>query len=530
MVTATTAPDDSTELSIDYTYDLNGLRTGKTVTTRTYSTHTHNYTTTVVAPTCTTGGYTLHECACGDSYQDSTVSKLGHAYRQVRQSGGTITYRCTRCGHIYYSSEIIIPPQPPTDPPVIASLGDDENAEAAPLTETETGETDSLGEAGNEPSATATGSGDGRSLISTVTEHHDYIYASGQLLRETITTTAADGTVTVEVLDFAYDNAGTPYALTYTNGTTSTTYYYITNLQGDVMYLGDANGDTAAEYAYDAYGNITAASGSMAEINPLRYRGYYYDKESGFYYLQSRYYNPIVKRFLNADALASTGQGFIGHNMFSYCLNNPVNAIDPDGEVSIWYFLIQSCRMGLVHATVQLDIVANYTGIEIEKWVNDSEEVCVGRADVINQAGHVWEVKHAGKFPALRAEIAQIQAIRYLNKTCADSGRRVSSLGAAGTFSGTFTLSIGENYYSVSYWTPRDGAILYSVVEISKPDTVVDYAYCMNENKKIVRQTACEGLPSGLGNGGLVPIPVIPIWIPSGGGKIGDPVFSSCFY
>ena len=87
-------------------------------------------------------------------------------------------------------------------------------------------------------------------------------------------TAAADGTVTVQVLDFAYDNAGTPYALTYTNGTTSTTYYYITNLQGDVMYLVEANGDTAAEYAYDAYGKITTATGSMAEINPLPYCGY----------------------------------------------------------------------------------------------------------------------------------------------------------------------------------------------------------------------------------------------------------------
>ena len=70
-------------------------------------------------------------------------------------------------------------------------------------------------------------------LVSTVTEQHSYIYASGRLLRETITTTAADGTVTTEVLDFAYDAQGTPYSLTYTNGTASpATYYYITNLHG----------------------------------------------------------------------------------------------------------------------------------------------------------------------------------------------------------------------------------------------------------------------------------------------------------
>jgi RHS repeat-associated protein len=65
--------------------------------------------------------------------------------------------------------------------------------------------------------------------------------------------------------------------------------------------------------------------------NPIRYRGYYFDKETGFYYLKSRYYNPEVKRFLNADGLVSTGQGVTGYNMFAYCLNNPVTGWDPTG-------------------------------------------------------------------------------------------------------------------------------------------------------------------------------------------------------
>ena len=81
-----------------------------------------------------------------------------------------------------------------------------------------------------------------------------------------------------------------PYSLIYSDGTTTTTYYYITNLQGDVMYLVDANGVQVAAYDYDPYGKIISATGSMAEITPLRYRGYYYDSETGFYYLQSRYY------------------------------------------------------------------------------------------------------------------------------------------------------------------------------------------------------------------------------------------------
>ncbi len=147
---------------------------------------------------------------------------------------------------------------------------------------------------------------------------HNYFYASGNLLRETWGT---------NILDFFYDNTGSPYALNY-NGTT---YYYITNLQGDVLGLIDASGNSVASYTYDPYGKVLTATGAMAETNPLRYRGYYYDSETELYYLQSRYYDPTTCRFINADAYASTGQGVLGHNMFAYCLNNAVNGSDSCG-------------------------------------------------------------------------------------------------------------------------------------------------------------------------------------------------------
>ena len=128
-----------------------------------------------------------------------------------------------------------------------------------------------------------------------------------------------------------------PLAVLYsTNGTAFTTYYYILNLQGDVVKLIGTDGSIAASYTYDAWGNILLSSGTMAEKNPLRYRGYYYDSETGYYYLQSRYYDPATRRFLNADSLASTGQGFVGTNMFAYCNNNPVMGYDPSGCRPIW--------------------------------------------------------------------------------------------------------------------------------------------------------------------------------------------------
>ena len=87
----------------------------------------------------------------------------------------------------------------------------------------------------------------------------------------------------------------------------------------------------AAAYTYDPYGKPITATGTLANVNPLRYRGYVYDPETGLYYLQSRYYNPELGRFISPDAFASTGQGILGNNMFAYCLNNPVSFIDESG-------------------------------------------------------------------------------------------------------------------------------------------------------------------------------------------------------
>lgn len=128
------------------------------------------------------------------------------------------------------------------------------------------------------------------------------------------------------VMDFFYDANGNPYAMDY-NGQK---LYYILNLQGDVICMVSPNGDSWATYTYDEWGNPKWISDNeYARNNPLRYRGYVYDSETGFYYCQSRYYDPAIGRFINADSFASTGQCIIGNNMFAYCLNNSVNSCDP---------------------------------------------------------------------------------------------------------------------------------------------------------------------------------------------------------
>ena len=102
------------------------------------------------------------------------------------------------------------------------------------------------------------------------------------------------------------------------------------------MEILDSSGNAVVSYLYDAWGAPISITGPMASTlgvqNPIRYRGYYYDTETGLYYLQNRYYDPVVGRFINADSTVSTGQGLIGTNMFAYCGNNPVSRFDPTGR------------------------------------------------------------------------------------------------------------------------------------------------------------------------------------------------------
>ena len=112
-------------------------------------------------------------------------------------------------------------------------------------------------------------------------------------------------------------------------------YFYVYNLQGDVVALIDANGTQVVEYVYDAWGNPISKTGTLAAtlgtLNPFRYRGYVYDEETGLYYLRSRYYNPVWKRFLNSDAVLGVVTKLISHNIFCYCSNGAEVKADADG-------------------------------------------------------------------------------------------------------------------------------------------------------------------------------------------------------
>ena len=142
-------------------------------------------------------------------------------------------------------------------------------------------------------------------------------------------------------LHFTYDSTG-PASVTY-NGNR---YFYLKNAQGDVTGLVNASGTQVVSYTYDPWGAPMSTDGTMASTlgaaNPLRYRGYVYDTETGLYYLTSRYYNPVWGRFINADTAAvvaaSPDKANWDKNLFAYCDNDPVSRKDDGGD--LWDFVI----------------------------------------------------------------------------------------------------------------------------------------------------------------------------------------------
>ena len=159
---------------------------------------------------------------------------------------------------------------------------------------------------------------------------HKYYYAGSRLQYEMIGET--------EALMYFYDADGNPSGIRYINGEEADDYYFVCNWRGDVIQIYNASSVLVASYEYDAWGKVIAEKSTdadtqnIAEINPIRYRGYYFDTETRLYYLKSRYYDPVIRRFLNADGLISTGIEDTAKNMFAYCLNNPVIYANPEGD------------------------------------------------------------------------------------------------------------------------------------------------------------------------------------------------------
>ena len=376
LKTASKTSDGKTE-TLEYSYDADGIRTSKTYTVETF-TQVPDYTVTFQADGTTVKTMTVEDgYVLKDSDYPAVPTKTGYTGEWVKYTSAihsnvtvqakytavstdhTVTFKANGKtvktmvvpdGYVLQDSDY--PPIPPRvgykgswskvttairrDTVIYASYMPNGGGIVIPTQPTSPGEIMSGGEGepveADAPAKDETVAPQGIHVTGTQTVTHEYLTLNGKVARETIKT---NNSLTA-VLDFIYDESGKPFALKYsTNGTSFQTYYYVLNLQGDVVklihYIPGFEYESVATYEYDAWGNVSS-SGKLAEINPLRYRGYYYDSETGFYYLQSRYYDPENHRFINADSYASTGQGFLGVNMFAYCSNNPVNNFDNDGK------------------------------------------------------------------------------------------------------------------------------------------------------------------------------------------------------
>ena len=199
---------------------------------------------------------------------------------------------------------------------------------------------------------------------------------------------------------YIYDIDSMPIGMQYRNTSYAEgvfdVYWFERNLQGDIVAVYDHNGTKLVAYVYDAWGNVTTSyynggSTSAALYNPFRYRGYYYDVELKMYYLQSRYYDPAIGRFINADSFISTDSGVLGSNMFAYCGNNPVMGYDPTGHFN-WGKLFNGASLlaiGITACAAALTVVS--AGACTPLLVAATVTFVAGGMTVLNGAAEVIE-------------------------------------------------------------------------------------------------------------------------------------------
>ena len=192
---------------------------------------------------------------------------------------------------------------------------------------------------------------------------------------------------TRNLLIYIYDASGQPIGINYLkcvgNTVTKEAYLLGTNIQGDITCIYDAAGNRVVTYTYDAWGKILSVTGTAANTigryNPFRYRGYYYDNETGIYYVSSRYYDPEIGRWINADTTDVLSLPYYHpgqYNLFSYCNNNPVNDRDDDGQLS-W---LAKIAIGAAAIAVGVGVTVLTGGAALPALVAGVKAACVAGA------------------------------------------------------------------------------------------------------------------------------------------------------
>ncbi len=179
-------------------------------------------------------------------------------------------------------------------------------------------------------------------------EYRKYLYDDeGKLIVEENYLSIEEVELLLNKVIYEYDSNDSPVSFVYESydreGEVNSRerYYYLKDLTNDIVAILNEDSQIIAEYYYDGYGNCTIETNKytsdIATVNHLRYRGYYLDDETGFYYLSSRYYDPSICRFISQDEIEYLGASAttVSYNLYAYCLNDPINNSDSSGNLSI---------------------------------------------------------------------------------------------------------------------------------------------------------------------------------------------------
>ena len=277
----------------------------------------------------------------------------------------------------------------------------------------------------------------------TSSELHEYILDGTNIVKEIVTDTA---NCPKYVNEYLYDLDGTVCGLKH-NGTA---YYFYKNLQGDVIAITDDTGTVVARYTYDAWGKVltvTDANGTdistaethIANINPFRYRSYYYDTETEFYYLKSRYYDSKIGCFINADAIRYISNNKSFGNLYSYCFNNPISNVDVNGRLGVWVTILL-VGLVLLGADVIEGLAENLLNrVPAPEAANgEGFEVCIKAHEIALNLCHTCLVIFAENLEGLAGYVyLGNQVVTYENNK--DSNNRdYFTIGAGGETAGFF--------------------------------------------------------------------------------------------
>ena len=306
---------------------------------------------------------------------------------------------------------------------------------------------------------------------------HIYHLSGTQILSEEWT----EGNVQ-HILIFVYDASGNPIGMShYENGAQRGTYVFVKNIQGDITGIYDDEGTCLVTYTYDAWGNVTVSysnggASTAARYNPFRYRGYYYDIETGFYYLNSRYYDSNAGRFLNADIYINANGDLIGFNMFAYCGNNPVMGYDPSGTYCAR--LADDMTMSLINLSFAIACIGtgylawtSATG----KLSRPSTSFPIADIDVIDVVKPVWrsknrEVAIADEAEKVATDVSTAQHGKYYGAHALDKNSALIPLTSPMTLEEAIawidTVCIMRGYGDVS----MDSTHIWGVYTVNQSD------------------------------------------------------------